>query len=135
MSRKMYVVLVVLAVVFYVGYAKIGIAQNSSPFFCKEGETRPCGVGACRGVTKCIGGVWSDNCEGAASPVPEICDNNIDDDCNGIVDDCGDETLTFLSYIMIISGVALFVFAVVLSRIQARRMREQEGNEENEDLL
>jgi len=136
MSRKVCALLVIATLALYIVYAGHVLAQNSSPFFCKEGETRPCGVGACRGETKCIGGVWSAECEGAASPVPEICDNNIDDDCNGLVDDCGDETLNILSYIMIISGAAMFIFAVVLSRIQARRMREQQSeNGEEEDLL
>lgn len=71
-----------------------------------KARTRPCypfgdgvtdptaGVGACiMGEQVCSDpvsygvGVWSD-CQGAVGPAPtETCGNNIDDDCNGIVDD------------------------------------------------
>jgi hypothetical protein len=63
---------------------------------CTEGATRDCAeeflVAPCSaGTQTCRGGSWS-SCEGAVGPTAEVCDNGIDDDCNGAVDDaasCG----------------------------------------------
>jgi len=55
----------------------------------------------------------------------EICGNGIDEDCNGIVDDCEDITLAYLSYAIIGSGTGLFIFAIILSRMEARKMEEE----------
>lgn len=55
---------------------------------CQRGETRPCGLdaGACElGQQICENGVWSE-CRNAVWPTVETC-NNVDDDCNGFVDD------------------------------------------------
>jgi hypothetical protein len=65
---------------------------------CFPGATSPCfsgdpatiGVGACKaGQQKCAGtgesGTWG-ACEGGVGPAAEVC-NEIDDDCNGVVDD------------------------------------------------
>ncbi|MEM9862431.1 MAG: MopE-related protein [Myxococcota bacterium] len=56
---------------------------------CTNGETRACGdvdVGACqRGTQTCQEGVFG-SCEGAIFPTSEVCDNGIDDDCDGTVD-------------------------------------------------
>jgi WD40 repeat protein len=63
---------------------------------CKEGETKPCysgppetkDVGACKaGTQTCEHGKWG-KCSGEILPKREICGNNIDDDCNGKIDDC-----------------------------------------------
>jgi len=44
-------------------------------------------VGACTfGIKTCLGGFFT-NCSGGAEPVPEICGNNIDDDCDGQTDE------------------------------------------------
>lgn len=54
-----------------------------------EGLTRTCGnnIGACRfGIQACVNGSWS-ICTGSVGPVSEVCNNSIDDDCNGIADD------------------------------------------------
>lgn len=53
-----------------------------------EGLTRGCGsnVGRCvRGTQTCSGGSWG-SCVGAVNPRAETC-NNIDDDCDGQIDD------------------------------------------------
>ena len=45
----------------------------------------PCAEGV--QICECsMGGIWGP-CEGAVTPVPEICGNHIDDDCNGVIDD------------------------------------------------
>jgi hypothetical protein len=66
--------------------------------YCREGETQPCYPGhpSLLGVGTCAGGMqhcqdvsgdfflgsWSP-CEGATTPLQEICDNGIDEDCSG----------------------------------------------------
>ncbi len=55
---------------------------------CNEGMTMQCGsdVGACEfGVQTCVDGVFGEDCEGGVLPDTETC-NNIDDDCNGAID-------------------------------------------------
>ena len=57
---------------------------------CLTGETRRCGtdVGICEyGTETCINGKWSGVCEGGVKPGEEICENNKDDDCDGITDE------------------------------------------------
>jgi hypothetical protein len=58
---------------------------------CIPGETRPCGLnkGICKkGVQSCKNGQWESECRGGKRPEPEeICYNNLDDNCNGKVDD------------------------------------------------
>ena len=62
-------------------------------------DTTPteCGVGACEatGELACLSGDWEDSCV-PGLPVDEICDNDIDDDCDGYTDeddyDCQDCT-------------------------------------------
>jgi len=68
------------------------------PNECQPGITESCGsdVGACeKGTRTCVDGVWS-ACTGATGPEIEICDNGLDDDCDGSTDcfdleDCGAE--------------------------------------------
>jgi len=68
---------------------------------CAPGATQPCydglpgteGVGACHGGTATCnaqGTGWG-TCDGEVIPIIEVCGNNIDDDCNGAVDDVTDK--------------------------------------------
>ena len=64
---------------------------------CVPGETRACytgpagteDVGACRiGENRCSDtGAWEPWCDGEVLPSVELCDNGIDDDCDGTIDD------------------------------------------------
>ncbi|RLJ08215.1 MAG: hypothetical protein DRP16_01855 [Candidatus Aenigmatarchaeota archaeon] len=59
-------------------------------FECKFGERRECGsnIGRCRnGVRYCTGGYWSSECLNETKPIREICENNIDDDCDSETDE------------------------------------------------
>ena len=58
---------------------------------CVDGQTRPCGMDrppCTPGIQTCLGGIWG-ICEGAVIPEDEVCDDGIDNNCNGVVDDCG----------------------------------------------
>ncbi|MDP3027802.1 MAG: hypothetical protein Q8N63_08930 [Nanoarchaeota archaeon] len=67
---------------------------------CTDGDKRQCGItetGPCQfGNETCSGGIWQGICIGSINPVTETC-NNIDDDCNGAIDEgvtrqCGNDT-------------------------------------------
>jgi hypothetical protein len=68
-----------------------GCAEGTS-LLCYEGPTGTADVGTCHaGLRICAGGSWG-SCVGQAVPVPEICANGLDDDCDGTIDDadvCG----------------------------------------------
>jgi hypothetical protein len=50
-------------------------------------------------------------------PAPqEICDNDLDDNCNGLADECVSISGTIGIFLMI-GGVILLIFALALSRI------------------
>jgi hypothetical protein len=63
---------------------------DEKPCICLEGEQRPCGVrdvGICkRGVQFCERGQWGE-CKGGTLPSEELCENGLDDNCNGTVDE------------------------------------------------
>ncbi|MBI5529664.1 MAG: hypothetical protein HY897_25335 [Deltaproteobacteria bacterium] len=69
-----------------------GGADGGSP--CQTGQTRACytgaaktrGIGICHdGLETCKNGAWG-ACTGQSVPIKEICNNNVDDDCNGVID-------------------------------------------------
>ena len=64
-----------------------GLIDEGCP--CKEADTQSCSknVGICKlGIQKCLNGKWSETCEGGILPVPEICGNKLDDDCDNLAD-------------------------------------------------
>jgi hypothetical protein len=83
---------------------------------CRDGDTRQCGsdVGECvRGITTCQDGVWGE-CQDGVTPVEEECSDGLDNDCNGLVDECGFNTS---SIILIGAGCMLLVVALVLNKL------------------
>jgi len=70
--------------------ACVGEACNTGT--CKQGEVRECYTGAkdTAGVGPCVtgeqactaAGQWG-NCEGQVVPTPEVCGDNIDNNCDG----------------------------------------------------
>lgn len=90
---------------------------------CVSGEYRPCGIniGECKkGVRVCEDGQWGE-CKNQIGPTEEICGNGKDEDCNGIVDDCIDNTF---GYICIGAGVIILIFAFILSKIKVHEKEE-----------
>jgi hypothetical protein len=67
-----------------------GVTDNGA-MCCQEGTKRPCGfgnIGICElGERDCRGGIWGE-CRGAVLPAEnDICDNNLDDNCDGETDE------------------------------------------------
>src|SRR3989344_206416 len=88
----------------FIGVILISLSVNA----CTEGEKRDCGYpdeGECKaGIQICEDGYWS-LCLGAIGPNPEVCNDELDNDCDGVVDngcecktgaakDCGPEDVT-----------------------------------------
>lgn len=65
--------------------------QTDEECECKTGDERECGSkkGVCKeGVERCVDGSWSGECEGGFIGYPtEFCDNELDDDCDGSVNE------------------------------------------------
>ncbi len=100
-----------------------GIYSDVMP--CVSGEYRPCGTdtGECKkGVRVCEDGYWSD-CANNIVPVEEICSNEKDEDCNGVVDDCIDNTF---GYICMGAGVIVLIFALILQKMKFGEKKEEE---------
>ncbi len=64
---------------------------TEEPEACTNGETRECGldIGICKkGTQTCNNNLWG-TCTGEIKPVQEICDDLLDNNCNGLAD-CSD---------------------------------------------
>ncbi len=69
------------------------IAGSDKPLTreCYTGPPNTKGKGPCVGGTQvCTNGQWDKKCQGEVLPKEEICRNQIDDDCDGIVDNVKD---------------------------------------------
>lgn len=91
---------------------------------CVSGEYRPCGIniGECkRGVRVCEDGYWTD-CQNHIGPVEEICANDKDDDCNGVMDDCVDNTF---GYACMGAGAIILIIALILQKTKFGEKKEK----------
>jgi hypothetical protein len=102
-----------LSIMVQVIFAVPVYAQYPAEPNCVGNETIPCGsnIGACsQGIRACINGQWSE-CTNEVGPQSEICTNEIDDDCDGVVDECGG----FMWMIVIGIGLLLFSFGIAVA--------------------
>jgi len=57
---------------------------------CTSAQTRSCDTGllgiCANGTESCVDGNWSGNCVQDQEAITEICDNGLDDDCDGLID-------------------------------------------------
>ncbi len=96
---------------------------------CADGEKKPCGsnIGICKtGERTCVAGAWGD-CVGGKGPEKEICNNGLDDDCNGQVDDCYFE-FPVPGWVLISVGVLMFLGAYVYEKMVV--VKKEEANQE-----
>jgi hypothetical protein len=119
--------LFVLAVVF-LGFVYSAAAQSEDwrdQLVCSDGEKKAYGsnMGACiPGERTCSSGKWGD-CVGGKTASQEVCDNKIDDDCNGQVDDCSFE-FPVPGWMLISIGALMFMGAWVYEKLVAVKKEE-----------
>jgi hypothetical protein len=118
-SRMFAVLLFVLLSLGSLGLVHYAHAQSviGDLMPCVADSYRGCGTdtGECRrGVRVCENGYWSE-CRDYKGPSEEICGNGKDEDCNGVLDDCIDNTF---GYILMGAGAAILVLALVLHKLR-----------------
>lgn len=99
---------------------------------CADGEKKACGsnIGECEpGERVCVAGIWGD-CIGGKGPEQEICDNGLDDDCNGEADDCYFE-FPVPGWMIVSIGVLMLLGAYVYEKMVVVK-KEQANQEESE---
>ncbi|MBU1135127.1 MAG: heparinase II/III family protein [Nanoarchaeota archaeon] len=99
---------------------------------CAPGEVRACGpdeagMGICRsGISTCGDDMLWDECKGAIYPIKEIM-NEIDDNCNGIIDDVfiiTEDNLYIVWIIIIIISIIGISAAVIIFRKVEKRQKK-----------
>lgn len=73
--------------------------DSPQPLFreCYTGPAGTKGVGPCKaGRQVCVNGKYTEECGGQVVPVPELCENGIDDNCDGLIDNVTDLDLACL---------------------------------------
>jgi hypothetical protein len=66
------------------------VDDGIAPVPCYSGPPGTQGVGRCRGGSRVCSMGMMTACTGEIVPIPEICGNGVDEDCNGMIDDgCG----------------------------------------------
>ena len=126
---------ILLSFILLVNVVAIVSAQDDwrDELVCIEGETRDCGsnVGECvAGQRTCIVGSWSE-CAGGKGPEDEVCNNGLDEDCNGVVDDCEFE-FPIPGWMLVGLGGLMLVGAWVYEKITAVKEDEGQADEEVE---
>lgn len=73
---------------------EIGADIHDSDAQCTDGENRSCDTGrqgiCSAGTEYCVNSYWNDTCIQDQQAQPEVCDNSLDDDCDGLAD-CEDD--------------------------------------------
>lgn len=106
----------VLLAVFSMILIVSAIAASTSAQECaNEGEIKACGsnVGICEaGTQDCRDGKWTE-CTGGVRSQMEMCDNELDDDCDALVDECIDSIWP----VMIMVGILLVFFMFMIMKM------------------
>ena len=111
------------------------IAQDDDwrdELICTDGEKKACGssIGECEpGERLCVAGIWGE-CFGEKGPEEEVCNTALDDDCNGVVDDCYFE-FPIPGWVLIMIGALMFIGAWVYEKMVVVK-KEQMNQEESE---
>ena len=128
--------LLIAGLVFFNIFALSGAQDDGlDDLNCEPGKSKPCGsnIGECKqGERICLAGVdtWG-GCSGGQGPVAEVCDDGLDNDCNGEVDDCSYD-FPIPGWVLIMIGVLMFVGAWVYEKMVV--VKKEQLNQEESDV-